>query len=148
MSRNTRSREVRPEGSRSRTARHTAPGRPRAIGLTLLSALIPGSGFVMGGRAKLGAFVMTLTIGLFGLRRSDRPHPARAGPRARGRPDQLLVATGVLIFLAICWIAIIVSSHRLLRPASVPRSAGRSGPRSSGWSASRSRHRWRSRPRA
>jgi hypothetical protein len=30
----------------------------------LLSALIPGSGLVMGGRKKLGAFVLTLSIGL------------------------------------------------------------------------------------
>ena len=37
------------------------------MGLTLLSALIPGLGFAMGGRAKLGAFIMTLSVGLLAI---------------------------------------------------------------------------------
>ena len=37
------------------------------MGLTLVSALIPGLGFVMGGRAKLGAFIMTLSVGLLAI---------------------------------------------------------------------------------
>lgn len=87
------------------------------MGLTLLSALFPGSGFVMGGRPKLGAFVMTLATGLVGLgvligfTRRDEVIKLAVDP------DQLLVATGVLIFLGICWIGIIISSHKLIRPA-------------------------------
>jgi len=71
----------------------------------------------MGGRAKLGAFVMTLTFGLVGL-------AALVGLTRREQvlalavnPEDLLVITGVLVFLGLCWIAIIISSHRLLRPA-------------------------------
>ncbi len=96
---------------------HRARSVPRAIGLTLVSALFPGSGFIMGGRAKLGAFVMTLTFGLVGL-------AALVGLTRREQvlalavnPQDLLVMSGVLVFLAMCWIAIIISSHRLLRPA-------------------------------
>ncbi len=96
---------------------HRARSVPRALGLTLVSAIFPGSGFVMGGRAKLGAFVMTLTFGLVGL-------AALVGLTRREQvlalavnPEDLLVITGVLVFLGLCWIAIIISSHRLLRPA-------------------------------
>jgi len=73
---------------------HRARTVPRALGLTVISALIPGSGFVMGGRAKLGAFVMTLAIGLCGL-------GVLAGVTRREQvlavavnPNDLLVATG------------------------------------------------------
>jgi polyisoprenyl-teichoic acid--peptidoglycan teichoic acid transferase len=96
---------------------HRAKTVPRALGLTLLSALIPGSGFVMGGRAKLGAFVMTLTIGMCGLGVLVGLTRREQVLEVAVNPDDLLVATGVLIFLAICWIGIIISSHRLLRPA-------------------------------
>src|SRR4029453_19593252 len=57
-----------PVGRRSgRHRAHRARSVPQAIALTVLSALLPGSGFVMAGRAKLGAFVMTLAAGLVGL---------------------------------------------------------------------------------
>jgi LCP family protein required for cell wall assembly len=97
---------------------HRARSVPRALALTILSALLPGSGFVMAGRAKLGAFVMTLTAGLVGLAVLVAATRREEVLALAVNPDDLLVITGVLIFLGICWIAIIISSHRLLRPAS------------------------------
>ncbi|HZO63833.1 MAG: LCP family protein [Kribbellaceae bacterium] len=96
---------------------HRARTVPRALGLTVISALIPGSGFVMGGRAKLGAFVMTLAIGLCGLGVLAVVTRREQVLAVAVNPNDLLVATGALIFLAICWITIIISSHRLIRPA-------------------------------
>ncbi|WP_328989415.1 LCP family protein [Kribbella sp. NBC_01245] len=72
----------------------------------------------MGGRAKLGAFVMTLTgalvvlLAVVGLTRREQVLELAVDP------SQLLIATAIIVALALAWIAIIISSHRLLRPAS------------------------------
>src|SRR3954453_20097036 len=105
--------------SRHRHRAHRARSTSRAIRLTLLSAIFPASGFVIGGRTKLGVFVMTLSAGLVGLAvlivltRRDQVIQLFVNP------SQLLVATGVLLVLALCWIGVIVSSHKLLRPVGV-----------------------------
>jgi LCP family protein required for cell wall assembly len=90
---------------------------PRSLGLTLLSALFPGLGLVMGGRARLGAIVMTLSAGLLGLsvwvgltRRNEVLAAAVV-------PSRLLAISVGLGVLALAWIAVIVGSHRLLRSA-------------------------------
>jgi len=83
----------------------------------VISALIPGSGFVMGGRAKLGAFVMTLAGGLvallvlIGLTRREQVLALAVDP------SQLLIVTTVIVALGLAWITVIISSHKLLRPA-------------------------------
>ena len=126
MSRSTRAagRRSAPRGNRSRHRAYRARSTSKAIGLTLISALIPGSGFVMGGRAKLGAFVMTLSLGLLalaayvGLTHRDTILTLAVDPR------QLLIATAVIILLGFCWISVVVSSHKLLRPVSLT-AAGR-----------------------
>ena len=69
MSRSSRAgRRSAPQGQRIK--RHKAE-RSRTlgqtVGLTLLSALIPGLGLLMGGRRRLGAAVMSVTFGLLGL---------------------------------------------------------------------------------
>lgn len=119
MSRSSRAPRRSAQGSRSsgRHRAYRARSIGRAIGLTFVSALIPGSGFIMGGRAKLGAFIMTLTGGLVvllavvGLTRREQILELAVDP------SQLLIATAVIVALALAWIAIIISSHRLLRPA-------------------------------
>src|SRR5258705_13956219 len=86
--------------SRSRHRAHRARSTSRAIGLTLLSAIFPGSGFVIGGRSKLGVFIMTMSAGLVGLAvlvvltRRDQVIQLFVDP------TKLLVATGVLLALA------------------------------------------------
>ncbi|MEI8410536.1 MULTISPECIES: LCP family protein [unclassified Kribbella] len=121
MSRSTRAagRRSAPRASRSRHRTPRARTASKAIGLTLLSALVPGSGLLMGGRKKLGAFVLTLSIGLLlvgayvGLTRRDSILAFAVSPR------QLLIATAAVVVLGICWIWIVVASHKLLRPVSM-----------------------------
>jgi len=121
MSRSTRAagRRSAPRASRSRHRSHRTRTASKAIGLTLLSALIPGSGLVMGGRKKLGAFVLTISIGLLvigayiGLTRRDSILAFAVSPR------QLLIATAAVVVLGICWIWTVVASHKLLRPVSM-----------------------------
>jgi LCP family protein required for cell wall assembly len=88
-----------------------------SLGLTLLSALLPGVGLLIGGRRRLGAFVLTLTLGLLGLgvyvglTRRDEVLAAAVVP------SRLLITSVGIALLALLWIMVIVSSHRLLRPA-------------------------------
>jgi polyisoprenyl-teichoic acid--peptidoglycan teichoic acid transferase len=100
----------------SRHAAYRARSLPQSLGLTLISAICPGSGFLMAGRVRLGAFVMTITAALLGL-------GAYIGIARRDEvlslavnPNELLIANAVLVFLGVCWIAIIIASHRMLRP--------------------------------
>src|SRR3954462_7280114 len=105
MSRSTRAagRRAAPRASRSRARSHRARTTSKAIGLTLVSALVPGSGLLMGGRKKLGAVGLTISIGLLLI-------AADVGVTRRGSilgiavsPRQLLVATGAVVLLGICW---------------------------------------------
>ncbi|MEV6266117.1 LCP family protein [Kribbella sp. NPDC051936] len=121
MSRSTRAagRRAAPRASRSRARSHRARTASKAIGLTLLSALVPGSGLLMGGRKKLGAFVLTISIGLLliaayvGLTHRDSVLALLVSPR------QLLIATGAVVLLGAGWIWTVVASHKLLRPVSM-----------------------------
>ncbi|MFG1628020.1 LCP family protein [Kribbella sp. NPDC049227] len=121
MSRSTRAagRRSAPRANRSRQRSHRARTASKAIGLTLVSALIPGSGLVMGGRKKLGAFVLTISIGLLviaayvGLTRRDSILAFAVSPR------QLLIATAAVVVLGIGWIWVVVASHKLIRPVSM-----------------------------
>src|SRR5215217_6674788 len=106
----------------ARRSRHRSPRArttSKAIGLTLLSALIPGSGLVMGGRKRLGAFVLTISIGLLvigayvGLTKRDSIVALAVSPR------QLLIATAAVVLLGVCWIWVVVTSYKLIRPVSM-----------------------------
>ena len=99
---------------------HRASSLPRTLGSTLLGAVIPGAGFVAAGRVRLGIAVMSLAAGLLGLglyaglARRDDAVALAVNPRG------LLVVTGVLLVLGSCWIAVVVATYRMLRPASAP----------------------------
>jgi LCP family protein required for cell wall assembly len=73
----------------------------------------------MGGRKKLGAFVLTISVGLLliaayvGLTQRDSVLALAVSPR------QLLIATGAVVLLGVLWIWVVVASHKLLRPVSM-----------------------------
>ncbi|TDD44581.1 LytR family transcriptional regulator [Kribbella antibiotica] len=121
MSRSTRAagRRSAPRASRSKHRSQRARTTSKAIGLTLLSALVPGSGLIMGGRTKLGAFVLTITGGLLlvaayvGLTQRNSVLELAVSPR------QLLIATAAVVVLGVLWIWVVVASHKLLRPVTM-----------------------------
>jgi LCP family protein required for cell wall assembly len=90
---------------------------PKLLGLTLLGALLPGIGLIIGGRRKAGAFILTLTLGLVGLGvyvgLTRREEVLAAGVV----PSRLLMASVAIAALAFVWIVVIVASHRSLRSA-------------------------------
>lgn len=103
---------------------HRAGSVSRAIGLTLLGTLIPGLGLVLAGRAKLGAFIMTLSIGLLAIGAYVGLTQRNAILALAVDPRQLLITAAVVVLLGFCWICVVVSSHRLLRPVNLT-AAGR-----------------------
>jgi LCP family protein required for cell wall assembly len=73
----------------------------------------------MGGRKKLGAFILTISIGLLligayvGLTHRNSVLALLVSPR------QLLIATVAVVLLGVGWIWTVVASHKLLRPVSM-----------------------------
>ncbi|MEU4191283.1 LCP family protein [Kribbella sp. NPDC026611] len=104
-------------GSRARAAASRPRSVPKLLGLTLLGALLPGTGLIAGGRRRIGAFVLTLFLGLVGLgvyvglTRRDEVLAAAVVP------SRLLMTSVAIGVLALLWIVVIVASHRSLRPA-------------------------------
>ncbi|WP_427889046.1 LCP family protein [Kribbella sp. GL6] len=90
---------------------------PKLLGFTLLGALLPGLGLIVGGRRKLGAFVLTVFLALVGvaayvaLTRRDEVIAAAVVP------SRLLITSVLIAALALLWIVVVVGSHRSLRPA-------------------------------
>ena len=95
-----------------------------SLGLTLVSAFLPGLGLIIGGRKRLGGCIVTLVVALLGLgmyvglTRRDEVLAAAVVP------SRLLITSVAIGVLALAWIVLIVWSHRLLRPAT-SRTAGR-----------------------
>ncbi|MDX6280125.1 MAG: polyisoprenyl-teichoic acid--peptidoglycan teichoic acid transferase [Kribbellaceae bacterium] len=85
------------------------------LGLTLLGSLIPGTGYLFAGRKKLGAFVLTISVGLLaaaaylGLTQRERVLELAVAP------EQLRYVTIGLVVLGALWILVIVTTHRALR---------------------------------
>jgi LCP family protein required for cell wall assembly len=73
----------------------------------------------MGGRTKLGAFIITLSLGLLGLAAYMGLAHRNSVVELAVDPSRLLLVTAVVVLLGFCWICIVVSSHKLLRPVSV-----------------------------
>jgi polyisoprenyl-teichoic acid--peptidoglycan teichoic acid transferase len=90
---------------------------PKLLGLTLLGALLPGLGLIVGGHRRIGAFVLTLFFGLaalvvyVGLTRRDEVLAAAVVP------SRLLMTSITIGVIGSLWIVVIVASHRSLRPA-------------------------------
>ena len=104
-------------GRSARAAANRPRSVPKLLSLTLLGALLPGLGLIVGGRRRIGAFVLTLALGLVGLGvyvGLTRREQVLAAAVVPSRLLMTSVAIGVLAFL---WIMVIVASHRSLRPA-------------------------------
>ncbi|NOL44423.1 LCP family protein [Kribbella sandramycini] len=87
------------------------------MGWTLLGALVPGVGLIAGGRRRIGAFVLTVTLGLVGLGVYVGLTRRQEVLAAAVVPSRLLITSVTIGALALLWIVVIVASHRSLRPA-------------------------------
>ncbi|MFF0267636.1 LCP family protein [Kribbella sp. NPDC004536] len=109
-------------GAHRRTFR--AKNSSQAILLTVLSALLPGLGLVLSGRRRAGTIVLMVTAALVGAAAYLGLAQRDAVLQLAVDPNRLLIATGLVLLLAVAWIWVVVVSHRLLRPLT-PTTLGR-----------------------
>jgi polyisoprenyl-teichoic acid--peptidoglycan teichoic acid transferase len=87
-----------------------------ALGLTTLGTFVPGTGFLAAGRRRLGWVVLAIA-GVFlgaavwlGLtQRRELLHVAV-------NPNQLRLIAGGLLLMLVAWVAVVVTTHRMIRP--------------------------------
>ncbi|GAA2805822.1 LCP family protein [Kribbella solani] len=118
MSRSARSGGHRsaPRASRARRRTYRTRTSGAAITLTILGALLPGLGFILAGRRKLGAAVLTGFLGLIALGAYLALAQRNTILELAVDPNRLLIATALVVLLSAAWIVVVVASHKMLRP--------------------------------
>ena len=96
---------------------HRAQSTAGALWMTLVGTVVPGAGYLLAGRRRLGAFVMTVVAALAGAAVTVAVTRRDEVLRLALDPQRLLVAAVVLGAAGMAWIVVIVSTHRMLRPA-------------------------------
>lgn len=101
---------------RARRARRRERSGIGALALAIVGVLLPGIGHLVAGRRRLGAVLITLSLSLYGgaaylalARRDDVITWAL-------NPDVLLGMVVGLGVIALYWVAVLVTSYKMLRP--------------------------------
>jgi polyisoprenyl-teichoic acid--peptidoglycan teichoic acid transferase len=111
----------------SRARRAARPGRARrstsrqrssfgALVLAVLGALVPGTAYLLARRFRLGGLVTTISLAVYGaavyvgLKRRDDVIAWALDP------DLLLWMVAGLGAVALCWVLVLVTSYKMLRP--------------------------------
>lgn len=104
-----------------RAALHRAHGLGGTLGITTLSAVLPGVGFVFVGRRYLGMLILlpTLLLGILGGWYAYTNVDVLL--RAAVDPTRLMVAAAVMLTLLLGWVAVVVATYRMVRPLDRPR---------------------------
>ena len=102
-------RALRPRLRRARTL-------PGALLLTLLSALLPGTGYLWSRRRNLGWIVLPPSLTALGLAAWLGVHSPRAVLDVAFDPTRLKVATAVAGAAFVLWLFVVVSTYLMVRP--------------------------------
>jgi LCP family protein required for cell wall assembly len=105
------------DGRPSRRGPHSAGGFGRALLLTVVGALVPGTAFLASGRRRVGLLVLSVFLLLVG----GGVYLATAGQRRALRfavdPTALLwLVVGVAV-LGLAWVVLVITGYRSLLPA-------------------------------
>ena len=101
---------------RRRAGPHRCPSVWHALGWTVLSAVVPGSGFLHNRRQRLGALVFLVSlVGVVwvGL---EAPHNLRAALDLAFSPSRLTRAAIETAVCLVLWVAVVVGTFVVLRP--------------------------------
>ncbi len=121
-----------PEGSshlpsapaRGRRARRRDRSFASTLGLTVLSALLPGSGFVASGRRVIGYALLSL-VGVVVMLAAGvllaEHRPTVLAAEIASRPALLTTIGVALLVVAGVWVVIVIASHLSVRPSVAPR---------------------------
>lgn len=113
----------RSRGTRAlRRDRRRTHGLPGTLGLTLLGALLPGSGYLYAGRRAAGVVVLGAWLVLLGGVVWYFGRDVRTAIDFAFDPTRLKIAAAVLGLGFLVWAFVVFTSYRLVRPASRPRS--------------------------
>src|SRR3989337_151067 len=107
-------------GARRRGGRRVRLHRARniwtALGVTTACAFLPGSGFLMAGRKKLGLFVLVPYLLLLGILIWYVATHRRDIIRLAVDPNGLAVIACSLLIALVVLIVVLIASYRMLRP--------------------------------
>jgi polyisoprenyl-teichoic acid--peptidoglycan teichoic acid transferase len=106
---------------RRRAGPHRCPSVAHALGWTLLSAVVPGAGFLHNRRHRLGALVLLVSLTGVGWATYAAPHGLHAALDLAFDPSRLTRAAVLTASCLTVWVAVVVGTFVVLRPRPAPR---------------------------
>jgi LCP family protein required for cell wall assembly len=103
-------------GSTSRPVSEPVHGFGRALGLTVLGAILPGTGFLAAGYRRVGWFLLTgllLLIAICAWLATGGKHLA---VRMAVSPTGLLLIIAAAVAIAVIWALVVIAQYRVLAP--------------------------------
>ena len=113
--RSSRGRRINPDAARRR-----ASGFASALGLTSLSAIVPGAGYIYSRRRILGVSVLVISLICVIAAVWYLPKNVHDALIFAVDPARLKVAAIILAIVLIAWMAVVISTWVLLRPTNTP----------------------------
>jgi LCP family protein required for cell wall assembly len=99
-----------------RQSRRTARSFGGALGLTVLGAVVPGTGFLAAGRRKLGALTLVLFLLLVGGALYLATVGRHAAVQLAVSTSSLLWVIGGVALIGLLWVVVIAAGYRMLAP--------------------------------
>ena len=103
-----------------RVRNRRARGLPGTLGMTLLGALFPGSGYLYAGRKGLGALVLLVWLALLGWAAWYFRDGIHSVLDLAFDPTRLKMLAAALIAGLVVWAFVVFTSYRLVRPRNRP----------------------------
>jgi LCP family protein required for cell wall assembly len=109
------------------SARRGASGRPaggpvhgfgRALGLTTLGAILPGTGFLAAGYRRIGWILLTGLVILIGICAWLATAGRHIAVRTAVSPTGLLLVIAAAVAIAVIWALVVIAQYRVLAPDS------------------------------
>jgi LCP family protein required for cell wall assembly len=97
---------------------HAAQGFGRALGLTVVGAILPGTAFLAAGYRKIGWTLLAGLVALIGLGAYLATAGQHLAIRLAVSPTGLLLIIAAAVGIAVVWALVVVSGYRVLAPDS------------------------------
>jgi LCP family protein required for cell wall assembly len=95
---------------------HRCDSVARTLGWTLLSAVVPGAGFLHSRRFRLGLTVLLVSLGAVVFAAVAAPHDLHGALDLAFDPSDLTRAAVMTLVLLTLWVAVVVATFVVLRP--------------------------------
>jgi LCP family protein required for cell wall assembly len=103
-------------GSGPRPVDTPATGFGRALGLTTVGALLPGTGFLAAGYRRIGWFLLTGLLVLVGICAWLATGGKHIAVRMAVSPTGLLLIIAAAVGIAVIWALVVIAQYRVLAP--------------------------------